>query len=61
MAQPEKKEPGRSSVAQPERGDPRQHEQPIDKARDAGKVTRDHDSRPAPGQRDDDSPWMGGG
>jgi hypothetical protein len=61
MPHTEKKEPGRSNVEQPERGDPRQHEQPIDKVRDTGNVGSRQDSRPEPGRRDDDSPWMGGG
>ena len=61
MPHTEKKEPGRSNVEQPERGDPRQHEQPIDTVPDTGNVGKRPDSRPAPGQRDHDSPWMGGG
>ena len=61
MPQTEKKEPGHSNVEQPERGDPRQHDQPIDKVRDTENAGKRPDSRPAPGQRDHDSPWMGGG
>jgi hypothetical protein len=62
MPEIEKKESGRPAVEQPERGDPRLREQPIEKARDAGVAKGKSQDRP-PGQRpgSTDSPWMGGG
>jgi hypothetical protein len=57
----EKREPGHPVVEQPERGDPRQHQQPIDKVRDTGVKGKPQDRAPdrRPGKAD--SPWMGGG
>jgi hypothetical protein len=59
MPEIEKKEPGHPAVTQRERGDPRQHDQPIDKQPDP--VTPESSQGPPPERRRDDSPWMGGG
>lgn len=59
MPQIEKKEPGHPDVTDKERGDPRQHIQPIDKVREPRKP-QTSEGGPPPG-RSTDSPWMGGG
>jgi hypothetical protein len=62
MAEIEKKEPGRSTVIERKRGDPRQQHQPIDKQRPSGEVPRDpQDEPPESSPRGPESPWMGGG
>jgi hypothetical protein len=55
----EKKEPGRPDVQQHERGDPRQHDQPIDRHRPEPPKKPAQDEPPA--SRGHNSPWMGGG
>ncbi len=60
MPDAQKKEPGHPVVEQPERGDPRLHEQPADKGKDAGITGPTTNDRP-PAKRDPQSPWMGGG
>jgi len=53
-----KKEPGRADVQERERGDPRQHDHPIDKNQ---KTPNDTAQDRPPATRGGDSPWMGGG
>jgi len=60
MAEHDKREPGRADVKQRERGDPRQHDEPIDRRRQDA-PNPDDSSAHRPASRDDDSPWMGGG
>jgi hypothetical protein len=59
MPEIEKKEPGRPDVTQRERGDPRQHREPVEKRPPPAPPESSHDRPPA--NRSDDSPWMGGG
>ena len=60
MPKIEKKEPGRPDVEQRERGDPRQHYQPVEKIRDIpNDSAQDQPPADKPGRHD--SPWMGGG
>jgi hypothetical protein len=54
-----KKEPGRPDVENRERGDPRQHYQPIEKHEQ--EQTETAQDQPPANRRSDDSPWMGGG
>jgi hypothetical protein len=61
MPETAKKEPGRPDVVQRERGDPRQHHQPIEKQPDGVAPTEGQDRPPASSNRGDESPWMGGG
>jgi len=61
MAKTVKKESGGPTVEQPERGDPRLHVEPVEKARDAGAVKKQSQDQAPASRRDRKSPWMGGG